>query len=354
MDQLNDGKTKPIGGKIEPPKAVENRSPTEDDKLISPNTQKSRKDLPSDVYETGNGRTVANILSYKGYVLGKFLGKGGFGTVYESSFSAKQRKAEGSCPDSSVACKVITLRKKNSKKQLDELKNELDVLEKLPHVNIIKLYEHFIIDDKVYIFMELAKGGTLYHYVSGRGPFSEDISRMFFKQMCSAVSFMHSKGYSHRDLKLLNVLLIDSRKRDLCKVTDFGLSRDHFCIKNGVLMCDSYCGTPLYMAPEVHAIKKSRVGGQPVEPYSPFGADIWALGVCLYALLNKHWPFNDEDDDMYERMMNKNWRLTRRIAKTTTMELQNLLHNMLEPDPVKRITFAGIYAHKWFKIESSN
>lgn len=98
-----------------------------------------------------------------------------------------------------TACKVIEIKRKK-RKRLNDLKHELYVLEKMDHANIIKLYEHFLIDEKVYIFLEYAACGTVGDYVRKRGPLKESRCRKWFKQICSGIYHMHSQGISHRDL----------------------------------------------------------------------------------------------------------------------------------------------------------
>lgn len=238
-----------------------------------------------------------------------------------------------------AACKVIEMRKKK-RKRLNDLKHELYVLERMDHLHIVKLYEHFIIDERVYIFMECAAGGTLSEHVRRRGPLRELRARRWFKQICSAVHHMHSRGISHRDLKLGNILL-DEQKQ--CKVTDFGLSRVSYRLAQGILYCSSYCGTEPYMAPEI--LKKDEMGKR---CYDPLIADIWALGVCLYAMVNKAYPFNPEDKEtMVANQLQRKWKFVKKQRYRLSGEVKDLVRHMLEPDPKKRITFLGIASHPW-------
>ena len=238
-----------------------------------------------------------------------------------------------------AACKVIEMRKKK-RKRLNDLKHELYVLERMDHAHIVKLYEHFIIDERVYIFMECASGGTLSEHVRKRGPLRELRARRWFKQICSAVHHMHTRGISHRDLKLGNILLDEQRQ---CKVTDFGLSRVSYRPNQGVLYCTSYCGTEPYMAPEI--LKKDDLGKR---CYDPLIADIWALGVCLYAMVNKAYPFNPEDKEtMVSNQLQRKWKFVKKQRYRLSPEVKDLVRHMLEPDPKRRITFLGIASHPW-------
>lgn len=230
--------------------------------------------------------------------------------------------------------------RKKKRKRLNDLKHELYVLERMEHAHIVKLYEHFIIDERVYIFMECASGGTLSEYVRRRGPLRELLARRWFKQICSAVHHMHTRGISHRDLKLGNILL-DEQKQ--CKVTDFGLSRVSYRLNQGILYCNSYCGTEPYMSPEI--LKKDELGKR---CYDPLVADIWALGVCLYAMINKAYPFNPEDKEtMIVNQLQRKWKFVKKQRYRLSNEVKDLVRHMLEPDPKKRITFLGIASHPW-------
>lgn len=87
--------------------------------------------------------------------------------------------------------------------------------------------------------------------------------------------------------------------------------------------------------------------------YDPLAADIWAMGVCLYAMANKAYPFNPEDKElMITNQLNKKWRFTKKLRGKLSIELKDLLKHLLEPDPKKRITFLGIATHPWMQMNS--
>jgi len=89
--------------------------------------------------------------------------------------------------------------------------------------------------------------------------------------------------------------------------------------------------------------------------YDPLIADIWAMGVCLYAMSNKAYPFNPEDKElMISNQLNKKWRFTKKLRNKLSPELKDLIKNTLEPDPKKRITFLGIATHPWMQISADS
>ncbi|KAI1278808.1 Testis-specific serine/threonine-protein kinase 1 [Halotydeus destructor] len=282
-------------------------------------------------------KTTDMIVQEHGYSMHEKLGQGAFATVF---------KVTRTKDDKTIAVKVIDISEKRERR-LEDLRYEIYVLERTNHTNIIKLFEHFIIDEKVYIFMDFADSGTLSDHVRKKGPLSEKRAKRWFCQYSKAVHHMHKLGISHRDLKLGNILLDKNGfKKTECKVTDFGLSRISYHKSKGITMFTTYCGTPPYMAPEI--IDKGDNGKR---SYDPFSADIWALGVCLYAMVNKAYPFNPENmDHMLRNQKEKKWKFVRKQARIITDECKNIVDNMLEPDPAKRITFAGIFQHKWTEM----
>jgi len=131
------------------------------------------------------------------------------------------------------------------------------VLKKLNHDNIVNMKE-FNIDGVwekdsgnlpiAYIVLELIEEGELFDFIATGGPFSEEICRYYFRQMLSALHYMHSQGTTHRDLKPENMLI--SKNFNL-KIADFGFAaptqgRDG----SGQLL--TKLGTESYMAPEIH------------------------------------------------------------------------------------------------------
>ena len=142
-------------------------------------------------------------------------------------------------------------------------------------------------DENVFIIMEYAAGGDL------SGQFSKDNEsgnlvehhvKIQFYQIAHAVAFLHSKNVCHRDLKLENILLLESGPTCRIKVTDFGLSKKW----SSTNILETFVGTPNYMAPEV-----IQGAGEPSRNMLPYSckSDCWSLGVILYILLSGRHPF---------------------------------------------------------------
>ena len=201
----------------------------------------------------------------------KKYGEGGYG----ATFAAQDTKT-----GQAAAVKVIDTRRM----RLEAIRKECSILEGLVHTNVITLLGHGSGRKSsgqahlYFIFMEVASGGELFDQVIDRGAMSEATGRKFMSQLLAGVHHCHSRGVAHRDLKLENVLLT---KDGVVKVIDFGLS--HIYAKGGdgefdrSVLLKEMCGSKSYAAPEV----LSGVG------YDGFLADVWSLGVCLFAMLSR-------------------------------------------------------------------
>ncbi|CAN1811966.1 CBL-interacting serine/threonine-protein kinase 6 [Linum perenne] len=193
------------------------------------------------------------------------LGHGTFAKVYH---------ARNLQSGKSVAMKVVGKEKVIKVGMTDQIKREISVMKMVKHQNIVELHE-------IYIAMELVRGGELFAKIAAKGRLKEDVARVYFQQLISAIDFCHSRGVYHRDLKPENLLLDEEGN---LKVTDFGLSAFSEHLKQDGLL-HTTCGTPAYVAPEV--IKK--------KGYNGAKADLWSCGVILYVLLAGFLPFQDDN-----------------------------------------------------------
>ena len=174
----------------------------------------------------------------------------------------------------SVAIKTIEkqyMRDDFSKRKVFQ---EVYLLKKIKHSNVIRLLEVFESPKHLLIVMEYAGGGDLLKLIKKRGGLKEQDSKFIFKQIVYGLSHIHCRSVIHRDIKLDNILL-DCEKG--VKICDFGVSK---IIKKGQRIKEQ-CGTPAYLAPEI-IIDKG---------YEGFFVDVWSLGVLLYAMLCGTVPF---------------------------------------------------------------
>jgi calcium/calmodulin-dependent protein kinase I len=193
------------------------------------------------------------------YFLGRKLGQGAFAVVRECTRKSDSMK---------FAVKVITKAKLQG--EFDAVINEIDILKKINHPNIISLVEMYQTDEHYYLVMVLATGGELFERILAKGSYTEADAATLVKQLIKALIYLHDEvDIVHRDLKPENLLFRDSREDADLMVTDFGLSKNI----HGDLLSTT-CGSPHYVAPEV---LKGTGHGKPV--------DMWALGVITFVLL---------------------------------------------------------------------
>ncbi|KAL7674402.1 hypothetical protein ACOME3_000682 [Neoechinorhynchus agilis] len=258
------------------------------------------------------------ISFYDQYEFMETIGKGGF---------AKVKLAYHRLTNQPVACKIID--KYSVKDDLPRMRQEVEALKTLHHPNICKLYQYHETDRHIYLILEYCKGGELFEYIVARERIDENEARGFFRQIVSAVGYIHSQGFAHRDLKPENLLL--STEKHL-KLTDFGL-----CAKPrgglGILL-KTRCGSQSYIAPEVLAGKL----------YSGEQCDIWSMGVLLFTLVSGFLPF-DEDNPTVLLKKIESGSIT--FPDHLSHDCVNIISRMLEVDPNKRITIKDICRNTW-------
>ena len=201
------------------------------------------------------------------YVLGRDLGKGTFGEVMVGTHSLTGEK---------VAIKVLEKDKIVDVHDVERVAREIHILKIVRHPTIVQLYEIIETDKELYLIMEYARGGELFEYIVNRKRVREKDAAKFLHQILSGVEYLHNLGICHRDLKPENLLMDDFNN---IKIVDFGLSNT---FKDGVALTTA-CGSPCYAAPEMVAGQK----------YNGVKADMWSVGVIIYAMVCGFLPFED-------------------------------------------------------------
>ncbi|KAL6226140.1 hypothetical protein ACLB2K_000105 [Fragaria x ananassa] len=269
-----------------------------------------------------NEKSGGSALLHGKYELGRILGHGTFAKVYHAR-NLKTGK--------SMAMKVVGKEKVIKVGMMEQIKREISVMRMVRHPNIVELHEVMASKSKIYFAMDLVRGGELFAKIA-KGRLKEDVARVYFQQLISAVDFCHSRGVYHRDLKPENLLLDEDG--DL-KVTDFGLSAFSEHLKQDGLL-HTTCGTPAYVAPEVIG-KKGYDGAK---------ADLWSCGVILYVLLAGFLPFQDDNlVSMYRKIYKGDFK----CPPWFSSEARRLITKLLDPNPSTRISIAKIMDSSWFK-----
>ena len=250
----------------------------------------------------------------------------------------------------SYCCKEIL---KTKVTDLAKFKNEINILSKMDHPNIIRLYEIFEDDRYISLIMELCKGGELFKKINELAEkdeaFTEKEAVKIFKQLISAVSYCHSQGICHRDLKPENILFLNKNPDSPIKIIDFGLSKIFGEIKpimkgNKVEknILSLRVGTAYYMSPEV------------LQGNYDNKCDIWACGVILYIMLCGYPPFDgDTENDILKAISKKKFSFPEEEWKTVSDDAKDLIKHMI-CDPDKRYNAEMILNHPWIEKNAPN
>jgi len=218
------------------------------------------------------------------------------------------------------------------------LENEIQILKKVDHKNIILLKEVFESSSKLYLVMELVTGGELFNKIVEIGAYSEQIAKDLVRQIIQGVKYLHSLNIAHRDLKPTNLLLKSNDTNEI-KIADFGLSK----ILGPDSMMQTACGTPIYVAPEV-------LKGEGYDKE----VDLWSVGVIMYILLCGFPPFFDDGENMgqlFEQIMAGDFDFPDPYWTDIDESAKNLIEHLLVVEPSKRYTADEALAHPWLKSE---
>lgn len=245
---------------------------------------------------TKNGNIVGNKFKFRfdqrvlqKYHIEALIGQGSFSSVVR----AKHRLTK-----TEYAIKIVS-RSDDDQSIVPLCETELRVLRRVRHRNIIQLVEVFDSGPnlRIYMVMELCKGGELFDRIVEHGPMLEVPAAKAVNQVIDGVRYLHNLAITHRDLKLENILYVhsDANSKRLV-ISDYGLAKINS--KPGDRM-HTTCGTPEYIAPEL--LKRMTYTSS---------VDCWALGVVSFAVLSGMMPFEDEDRiELYRKILHGdiNW-----------------------------------------------
>jgi len=270
------------------------------------------------------------------YELGDVIGRGNFAEV---------KKAVNKETGEEVAVKIVSIKDQDD---YDAIKQEIEILGKLEHPNIIRLIEIFEKTGKmnktvkkVYIVMELVTGGELFDKIVHKKTFHESEARVVIKKVLEVLQFCHSKGVVHRDLKPENILLATPDENAPIKIADFGLSKIYDPDVQKEQSLKTMCGTPGYVAPEI--LKK--------RGYS-VGVDIWSTGIILYILLCGFPPFyEDNRDKLFRKIMKGDYSFPSPHWDYISTDAIDLVQQLLTVDPLRRPSIEQALAHKWMQAD---
>ncbi|KAM9335010.1 calcium/calmodulin-dependent protein kinase type 1D [Symphorus nematophorus] len=228
---------------------------------------------------------------------------------------------------------VKCIPKKALKGKESSIENEIAVLRRIKHENIVALEDIYESPDHLYLIMQLVSGGELFDRIVEKGFYTEKDASTLIRQVLDAVNYLHKMGIVHRDLKPENLLYFNPQDESKIMISDFGLSK----MEGSGDVMSTACGTPGYVAPEVLAQK----------PYSK-AVDCWSIGVIAYILLCGYPPFYDENDSkLFEQILKADYEFDAPYWDDISDSAKDFIGSLMEKDPVKRFTCEQALRHPW-------
>jgi serine/threonine protein kinase len=254
------------------------------------------------------------------YHLLRMLGAGAFATVWLGTHRITRRN---------VAIKIILKSTLDSEEALTRFAREISLLKSMNHPFVAELFEMIEDDSAYYLVMEFIEHGNMLEYVNSHGRLSEDQARRYFCEIISALDYLHNSRFvAHRDLKAENILL---DRHNNVRLIDFGLSKQ---FSKGAPTLITACGSPAYAAPEMiqgHSYTKA--------------ADVWSAGICLFAMVAGHLPYEDAN---VEGLLQKVVSNEPQYPQSMSRGLVDFLQRLLCKSPDARITIDRLKEHHWF------
>jgi len=256
------------------------------------------------------------------FTLIKELGVGSFGRVLLVQHNLTQAQ---------YAIKAIDKRNKANIQEKPYFRREIEIMYRIHHPNVVKLFGHFEDNTYCYFIMEYIAGGNIYSYVPKNGIHTISTQQVasIIKDVISATYFLHHMypPIIHRDIKPENVLLGDNMR---AKLTDFGWSN----YMQGDFKRTTVCGTPIYLAPEMI----NNTGHDEK-------VDIWCIGVLLFELITGQQPWKGSDVQTVKYNISRlkiNW--PKQIDRTAA----DLISKILRYNPEERISLRNMLMHPFF------
>jgi calcium-dependent protein kinase len=281
-------------------------------------TPELKTDLKSNLLRARTDVKFADV-----YSIDEVIGEGSIGSI---SLVTKKDSQEH------FAMKTISLTRVTQGAR-DELRNEIEILRRLDHPNIVRPLEVFEEKQRLYLVMELCTGGDLYEF-NARTDGKEADAAAVIATLVSAISYAHANRIIHRDLKFENVLFHDNSRGSEVKLIDFGLSQK---FAKGERL-NRVVGTIYSMAPEV-------LRGNYTE-----AADVWSVGVLAYMLLSGTMPFGDgseDDQQMAASIINAKFDFNAPAFENVSEDAKLFVQRCLVKDASKRWKADECLKSKW-------
>uniref|UniRef100_A0A670YPI0 Myosin light chain kinase 3 n=1 Tax=Pseudonaja textilis TaxID=8673 RepID=A0A670YPI0_PSETE len=240
----------------------------------------------------------------------------GFIALYSPSFNRGRFGQVHKCTEKSTGlCLAAKIIKVKLAKEREEVKNEINIMNQLSHVNLIQLYDAFESKNNLTLIMEYVDGGELFDRIIDENYNLTELDAILFtKQICEGIYYLHQQYILHLDLKPENILCV-SHSGNQIKIIDFGLARRYKpCEKLKVNF-----GTPEFLAPEVVNYD-----------FVSFPTDMWSVGIIAYMLVSGLSPFLGETDaETMNYIINCNWDFDAEAFEQVSEEAKDFVSRLL-------------------------
>lgn len=260
---------------------------------------------------------------------GELIGAGAFGRVYMG-----MNLESGEL----MAVKQVSLQDCEASRREDHvraLENEVVVLKRLRHINIVRYLGTERTNESLNIFLEYVPGGSIHSLLVRFGSFGESVVRRYTRQILTGLHFLHKNRIVHRDIKGANILVDNT---GVVKLADFGASKQ---IANLVTLDDnikSIKGTPFWMAPEV--IKQTGHGRQ---------ADVWSVGCTVIEMSTGKAPWSQFTNQVSVMFHIASSKSPPPIPEHLSSEAKEFLRACLQRNPRDRATSTKLLEYEWMK-----
>ncbi|XP_060041608.1 myosin light chain kinase 3 isoform X2 [Erinaceus europaeus] len=249
------------------------------------------------------------------------LGGGRFGQVHKCT-----EKSTGL----SLAAKIIKVK---TAKDREDVKNEINIMNQISHVNLIQLYDAFESKNNFTLIMEYVDGGELFDRITSEKLHLTELDVILFtKQICEGVHYLHQHYILHLDLKPENILCVSQTGHQI-KIIDFGLAKRY---KPREKLKVNF-GTPEFLAPEVVNYE-----------FVSFPTDMWSVGVIIYMLLSGLSPFLGETDaETMNFIVNCSWDFDTDSFEGLSEEARDFISRLLVKEKSCRMSATQCLKHEW-------
>ncbi|XP_016431454.1 obscurin-like [Sinocyclocheilus rhinocerous] len=276
---------------------------------------------PDDIEEEREVKFGKRRKLHSVYDVHEEIGRGTFGVVKKVT-----HKASGEC----FAAKFLPLRSSTRTRAFQER----DLLSRLAHRRLACLLDFFATRRTLVLVVELCSAQGLLDHLFLKGSVSEREVQLYIQQVLEGIGYIHSMNILHLDIKTDNILMVSPAREDI-KICDFGFCQE---IDNSRHQYSKF-GTPEFVAPEI-------VHQEPVT----VATDIWSLGVVTYLCLTCHCPFfGDNDRSTLMKVAEGVLYWDTPEITNRSVEAQDFLHRVLQPDPEVRPSASECLSHEWFQ-----